>query len=169
MKTTVLLLLVLTFSATAFCSNTLSVPEAYPTIQEAIDASSPGDTIVIAPGTYAVNIVISADVELRAEIADSPPVLKPASWDQAIIRIEGIEMACSATLTNLILSESYGIAVFCGPNSEVSFADCTFRENEIGLFAHSNAGVIVSGCEFLDQYNCGVQIEGTATLQTHNS
>lgn len=170
MKTTImLLLLVLTLGISVFCSNTLKVPGAYPTIQEAIGASSPGDIVTIAPGTYAVNLVISTDIELRAEADDLPPVLKAASWDKAIIRIEGGEVACSVALTNLILNESYGIAVFCGPNSEVALADCTFRENEIGLFAHSNASVAIVGCEFLDQYYCGAQIEGTATLQAHDS
>lgn len=32
--------------------NTIRVPEDYPTIQQAIDAASPGDTILVAPGIY---------------------------------------------------------------------------------------------------------------------
>lgn len=170
MKTTILLLLlVLTLSGSAFCSTTLRVPGEVLTIQEALDASSPGDTIVIAPGTYAVNLVLSTDIELRGETADSPTILESATWDQAIIRIEGGEVACSVTLANLTLEGSYGIAVFCGPDSTVALDNCAFDENEIGLFAHSNASVTISECRFLHQYQCDTKVEGTANLSVRDS
>jgi hypothetical protein len=35
---------------------TIKVPADYPTIQQALDAATGGDTILIAPGTYPENI-----------------------------------------------------------------------------------------------------------------
>jgi hypothetical protein len=40
-------------------SGTIRVPEDFPTIQKAIDAAGDGDTILVGPGTYAGDIVIS--------------------------------------------------------------------------------------------------------------
>jgi hypothetical protein len=55
MKTTIILFAVLCMPALAF-SATIYVPDDYPTIQGAIDASVNGDTIIVRPGTYVENI-----------------------------------------------------------------------------------------------------------------
>jgi serine protease len=42
--------------AKAFASTTLTVPGQYPTIQAALNAASPGDTVSVSPGMYAENL-----------------------------------------------------------------------------------------------------------------
>ncbi len=47
------------FVAVAFMpasATIINVPDDYPTIQEGIDASSDGDTVLVQPGTYLENI-----------------------------------------------------------------------------------------------------------------
>lgn len=46
-------------------SRVLTVPDAFPTIQEAIDAASAGDTVLVRKGTYAGNIVIGKPLDLQ--------------------------------------------------------------------------------------------------------
>ncbi|HZM20364.1 MAG TPA: hypothetical protein VFC02_01405, partial [Anaerolineales bacterium] len=49
----------------------LIVPDNYPTIQEAINAASPGDTIIVRSGTYPENLTLNKSVTLIAESFDS--------------------------------------------------------------------------------------------------
>jgi hypothetical protein len=44
------------FDAKAFASTVLTVPGEFPTIQAALNAASPGDTVSVSPGTYPENI-----------------------------------------------------------------------------------------------------------------
>lgn len=43
------------------------VPEGFPTIQEAVDKSKPGDIVVVAPGTYYEHLELKVAVSLQAE------------------------------------------------------------------------------------------------------
>lgn len=51
----IILLIVLVFPALCF-SATIVVPDDYPTIQDAIDAASGGDTVLVKPNTYVESI-----------------------------------------------------------------------------------------------------------------
>ena len=50
---------------------TITVPDNYSTIQAAINAASPGDTIVVRAGTYSENLTLSKSVVLTAASFDS--------------------------------------------------------------------------------------------------
>ncbi len=52
----ILILLLICCVMTA-SGNVLEVPEEYPTIQQALDASASGDTVLVAPGTYPEHLI----------------------------------------------------------------------------------------------------------------
>lgn len=55
----------ITTSSTAFAGDVLKVPEQYPTIQAAVDAVQPSDTIQVARGTFDGNVIIADKSNIR--------------------------------------------------------------------------------------------------------
>jgi len=70
MRTCLLILLVLTTTHPAVAA-ILRVPQDHKTIQAAINASQPGDSITVAPGKYPERIRLKPDIILRSEGDDS--------------------------------------------------------------------------------------------------
>lgn len=65
--------------AAARAPHTFSVPGDFPTIQAAVDAAAPGDTIAIASGTYAEQVTISKDLNLRGASGGSSTIKAPSA------------------------------------------------------------------------------------------
>ncbi|HUU46555.1 MAG TPA: right-handed parallel beta-helix repeat-containing protein [Acidobacteriota bacterium] len=56
----------------------LRVPEDHPTIQEAVDAASHGDTVLVAPGTYTENVVVlSKYIVMLGDTVSHGVILEP--------------------------------------------------------------------------------------------
>jgi parallel beta-helix repeat protein len=68
---TVILSLVLLVAAQSAIAATLRVPQDHPSIQAAIDASVPGDIILVAPGRYSEHIGLKPGITLRSDGDDS--------------------------------------------------------------------------------------------------
>lgn len=98
----------LLIAVTAAGAATRTVPGQYPTIQAAVNAASPGDTIVIAAGVYSEHVAVSTDsltikgVNRDTVIIDAtqtPPARLPGIW---LNSVNGCKV-CSLTIRNAAL------------------------------------------------------------------
>lgn len=94
-----LMIVIVTLFGSGNCEEIIRVPADYPTIQEAIDASSDGDVVMVSPGTYYEGIEFKGkNILLRSEDPTSPTVVENTiiTWqedtpDYYIVTFDGTE------------------------------------------------------------------------------
>src|SRR5689334_16049581 len=79
-------------------ANTLNVPSQYPTIQQALDAAAPGDSVLVADGTYTENVVWPQTNDLHL-LADPTNVGRPTIDGASAGRVIDIEADGNAAFT----------------------------------------------------------------------
>jgi hypothetical protein len=86
----------------------LFVPDEYSTIQAAINAALPGDTVVVAPGLYTENLQLRSRVDVRGEEA-ALTLLRADSMSLPTVRATGIDDVLFSNFT--LLDSDDGIVV----------------------------------------------------------
>lgn len=103
------LIVILAVPAIGF-STTIYVPDDYPTVQGAIDASVNNDTIVVRPGRYIENIWIDGkNITLMSESGPLTTILDGENNWGAVVNIKngGSPIIDGFTITNGIGEEWY--------------------------------------------------------------
>lgn len=130
-------------------ASTIHVPSQYSTIQAAIDAASPGDTVFVAPGVYAENLTIDKTIHLISEYGPQSTTIAAANADSTIsMTLEAIE---SPTLSGFSITG--GTALF-GGGVKVYGGAPTITDNIVSGNLACNGG--------------GLYLQATASLVQHN-
>ena len=79
--------------ATLPSSSVIRVPEDYLTIQEAINAAKPGDTILVAPGIYYESITIAKPISLIGENKENTMIRGLGTGDVVYISSDGVKIS----------------------------------------------------------------------------
>ncbi|MBI2411739.1 MAG: cell surface protein, partial [Deltaproteobacteria bacterium] len=86
-----LLILLATLLAGEAIAADLLVPESYKTIQGAIEAAAPGDTVLVNEGVYTENLVIHKPLRLKSVKGPEFTVVRPAVKEEPVILASGTE------------------------------------------------------------------------------
>jgi parallel beta-helix repeat protein len=116
-----------------------SVPDEYPTIQKAIDAANPGDTVYIRIGTYVENLHVNKRLTLVGERKEST-VIDGSGKNQTIIDVTANNVA----ITGLTVQNCQRKAGTSYAGIKVSGRACNITSNFV---TNTKIGILVTSQE----------------------
>jgi parallel beta-helix repeat protein len=169
-KTTFLITTVAIASALAFAvkayAETIVVPAAFKTVQQAVDNAKPNDTVIVKAGQYDENVVITKPITLMAAEGAASPVISAADRNKPVIKItetSGVYVS-GITVTG---SADAGVLLSNAHNSTLRNITATKNLSGIVLSRSNNNTVIDSVAEFNEIY--GIYLEYSNANRVENN
>jgi hypothetical protein len=128
--------------------------------------AKPGDTIVLAAGTYPVSLRFGNSGTIERPIVivgtDSSSVVR-AQPGQGILYISGQH---SLRLSHIVFDSSFasGAKIENG-STDIVFSDCVFLDNVFDGLEITDSDVRVTNCKLLRNTKAGIRISGDATAR----
>ena len=143
---------------TVSTATTIYVPDDYSTIQAAVDAASPGDTIIVRDGTYTENIDVNKDnLTIRSENGAEGAVIQAAGPNDHVfeltadyVEVSGftvkgasgnniagifLDARCSNIFDNILIENGIGIETW-NSSSDNSIHDNNVYNNGGGIIVY---------------------------------
>lgn len=159
-KIRVVLLVSLFLSLPARAGTTIHVPADQPTIQDAINAASNGDTVLVSPGTYYENIAFNGKAITVTSASGPAATIIDGHQAGAVVSFQNGETLTSV-LSGFTLQNGSTSGIYVGSSSP------TITGNVLTLNGECGAGVIAvySGAPLIQ----GNLIAGNLTPECFNS
>jgi len=127
-------------------ASTLLVPDSFPSIADALAVAAPGDSVVLANGTYYErDLDLVSGITLASESGDPSTVTIDGEYLGRIMQCESLtepSVVRGITFTHGVSGHEDGGAVYCH-TADVTFSDVVFRAN--GTYAYGGAVYCLGG------------------------
>jgi len=125
---------------------TIYVPDDYSTIQEAVDAANPGDTIIVRDGTYIENVDVSKDhLTIRSENGAEVTIVQAtgSTYEDHVFKVITDNVKISGfTVKGNLRSGGDGFHLYYG--NHCSLSDNILMNNDSGIFVQGLNNSIVN-------------------------
>ena len=124
---------------------TIYVPDDYPTIQQAVDNATSGDTIIVRDGNYTENVVVVTDnLTITSENGTAFTVVEAANPDADVFNIT----ASYVTLSGFGIEGATGdwmAGIYLSGASSGNISQNIVRYNCIGIYLNQSSNSTVAG------------------------
>ena len=139
-------------------ATTRDVPSDFAAIQDAVDASAPGDTVAVHPGDYIESITVRDDLVILGSGAASTRI---RGFSDATLTVDSL--VTGTVIRGVTLRAAPGIVttVYVGPGSAPGISDVVIDGGTIGLRAERSSPRIESSV--IQACTIGVAADGSAS------
>lgn len=132
----ILLVFIATLAPCVAGAATLYVPERFKTIQEAVNAAMPYDTVVVNSGVYVENVLIEKPLILRSNAGPASTQIQAAIQNKPAIKISN---ASDVSVTGLSATGSTIAGALVSSSTKVTLANNQFTNNGNGMTLYSTS------------------------------
>jgi parallel beta-helix repeat protein len=84
--------------------------DGYKTIQDAVNAATPGDAVIVAPGTYVENVFVNKPLTIRSSDGAASTIVQAAAANNSVFSLTGTDIRIDG-FTIVGLHDSSGVGV----------------------------------------------------------
>jgi predicted outer membrane repeat protein len=138
------------------------VPKQHKTIQKAIDAAAPGDTVWVGPGVYRGPIVMKKRLTLFADQGPDTTILDGGD-SVRVLQIEGVKNAAVVGFTIRRGHANSGGGIACVADTAITIATCLIERNwESGIAVWQSRDIDMREIQFVENSGSAISLDGSA-------
>ncbi len=135
---------------------TITVPDNYKTIHEAVENAQAGDTVFVKSGNYHENIVISKSLTLKSEKGADTTVIKPSNPSEPVIKVTEVN---NVTVIGFTATGSAISGIYLYKAGNVNVIENNTIENRNGIFLYSSNNNTLTGNTAKSNDQTGIYLE----------
>jgi len=134
----------------------IHVPEDHKGIQQAVDMAATGDEVIVGPGTYRENILITKPVVLRSSAGATSTIIEASDEGAPAIKVD---KTSGVKILGFSATGSQVAGIFLAGSTDVAVSDCLTAGNTSGIVMNRTTGSSIIGCVSNSNAQYGLYME----------